>query len=236
MPIRHFQFILLGFALCCLAGKLIAAERHILVLGDSLSAGYGIAQNAGWVHLLQQRLQQQYPDIAVINASISGDTTHGGLTRLPAALQRHHPAIVVIQLGGNDGLRGLDLAQAQNNLGDMIELARQAGAQVLLLGVKLPANYGPVYAAQFHQIYTNLAKEKQVALVDFFLQGVAETTALMQADGIHPSAKAQPRILQNVWPKLEKLLQWKVLKIPHRASPHAAYSRSNGFSGRHNKP
>jgi acyl-CoA thioesterase-1 len=142
----------------------------------------------------------------VINASITGDTTHGGLTRLPAALQRHQPEIVLLELGGNDGLRGLDLATTRDNLRDMIHLARAAGARVLLLGLRLPANYGKVYADRFHAVYTELAASENAAIVDFFLEGVAETTELMQPDGIHPSAQAQPRILDNVWEGLEPLL------------------------------
>lgn len=203
LKLTHLLIISLFF----LSSNLYATDRTLLVMGDSLSAGYGIAQNDGWVHLLQQRLNKHDLDYSVINASISGDTTHGGLTRLPAALAQHQPEIVLIQLGGNDGLRGLDLTQAQHNLRQMIDLAHQSNAKVLLLGVKLPANYGPVYGAQFHQIYTKLAQEKQVALVDFFLAGVAETLELMQADGIHPSAEAQPKILQNVWGELQNLLQ-----------------------------
>lgn len=176
------------------------------MVGDSLSAAHGIAKSAGWVSLLQQRLRDKGTNAVVINASISGDTSDGGLARLPATLARVKPSVVIIELGGNDGLRGLDLKKTTDNLRRMIELSRQAGARVLLLGVKLPANYGPVYGARFHAIYTGLASALRVPLVDFFLQGVAETPKLMQADGIHPGAAAQPRILDNVWAGLKPLL------------------------------
>lgn len=184
-----------------------AAPQRILVLGDSLSAGYGLDDRSdGWVSLLQQRLDAKGTGQQVINASITGDTTHGGLTRLPDALQQHSPGIVILELGGNDGLRGFSLARTRDNLRRMIELSRAAGARVLLLGVKLPANYGRRYGEKFHAIYTALAASEQVALVDFFLEGVAETTELMQPDGIHPAASAQPRILDNVWQGLAPLL------------------------------
>ena len=192
--------------LCLFAAQVLAKPGTVLVLGDSLSAGYGIPRGQDWVSLLQQRLDGSDQAYRVVNASITGDTTHGGLTRLPAALQRHQPEIVLIELGGNDGLRGLDLATTRDNLREMIDLARGAGARVLLLGLRLPANYGKVYADRFHAVYTELAASENAALVDFFLEGVAETTELMQPDGIHPSAQAQPRILDNVWEGLEPLL------------------------------
>jgi len=197
-----FLFLLL----CLFAAQVLARPGTVLVLGDSLSAGYGIPRGQDWVSLLQQRLDGSDQAYRVINASITGDTTHGGLTRLPGALQRHQPEIVLIELGGNDGLRGLDLATTRDNLREMIHLARQAGARVLLLGLRLPANYGKVYADRFHAVYTELAASENAALIDFFLKGVAETTELMQPDGIHPSARAQPRILDNVWEGLEPLL------------------------------
>ena len=183
-----------------------ADRARLLVLGDSLSAGYGIPAEAGWVSLLQKRLDDKSGAWEVINASISGDTTGGGLNRLPAALQRHEPDIVVIELGGNDGLRGLSLSVMRNNLSQMVHLAREKGAQVLLLGVHLPANYGPRYGERFHRVFIEVAMKTKTPLVEFFLEGVAEDLALMQADGIHPSAAAQPRVLDNVWPKLETLI------------------------------
>ena len=174
-------------------------------MGDSLSAAYGIAESAGWVNLLRQRLTTTHPSSKVVNASITGDTTQGGLSRLPQALSRHQADIVIIELGGNDGLRGLSLHNMRNNLRKMVALARQAKAKVLLLGVKLPDNYGPVYGEKFHHVYKDVAASEKVALVDFFLQGVAETRTLMQADGIHPNAAAQARILENVWHGLKVL-------------------------------
>jgi len=185
------------------------AAGTILVVGDSLSAGYGIDKQRGWVALLQQRLQQESPGYRVVNASISGDTTRGGLSRLPAALKRESPAILILELGANDGLRGFAPGQTQDNLRGMIQQARDVGASVLLLGIKLPANYGPVYGEKFHRVYLELADEMQIALVPFFLEGVAETRALMQADGVHPGVEAQPRILDNVWAGLAPLLAEK---------------------------
>jgi len=183
-----------------------APAARIVVVGDSLSAAYGIDRQRGWVALLQQRLQERRLDYRVVNASITGDTTRGGLSRLPATLDRERPGVLVIALGGNDGLRGFAPEQTRSNLRAMIELGREAGARVLLLGIRLPANYGKAYGEKFHRIYRDLAEEQQVALVPFFLEGVAETRALMQADGIHPGESAQPRILDNVWAGLEPLL------------------------------
>ena len=182
------------------------ATGTILVMGDSLSAAYGIDKQRGWVALLQQRLQQQSLGYQVVNASISGDTTRGGLSRLPAALRRESPAVLVLALGANDGLRGFTPERTRDNLRMMIEQARNAGASVLLLGIKLPANYGSVYGEKFHRVYLDLANEEEVHLVPFFLEGVAETRELMQADGIHPGVQAQPRILDNVWAGLAPLL------------------------------
>lgn len=184
-----------------------ASAPSILVVGDSLSAGYGIEMRNGWVTLLQQRLiNQGYPH-AVINASISGDTTAGGRARLPAALNRHRPQIVILELGGNDGLRGLSIRETRANLEAMIRAAQSAGAQVLLVGIHLPSNYGPEFTRKFHAIYNELARAHNTALVPFLLEGVALTPGLMQPDGIHPRADAQPRLLDNVWPYLEPLLK-----------------------------
>lgn len=183
-----------------------APEPSILVVGDSLSAAYGIEKRRGWVALLQRRLEQQGLTHRVVNASITGDTTRGGLARLPKALQRERPGILIIALGGNDGLRGFAPAQTRDNLRRMIALGREAGASVLLLGVRVPENYGRAFAEKFHRVYLDLAEQEDVALVPFFLEGVAETRALMQPDGIHPGVAAQPRILDNVWVALETLL------------------------------
>ncbi len=178
----------------------------ILVFGDSLSAAYGIDPEAGWTALLQRRLERLGLPHRVANASISGDTTAGGLARLAAALERHRPSLVILELGANDGLRGLSLAAAKDNLGRMIDLAREAGAGVLLVGMRMPPNLGPRYTEKFHALYRELADEKGVPLVPFLLDGVARDPALMQGDGLHPNAAAQPRLLDNVWPWLEPLL------------------------------
>ncbi|MEM6405773.1 MAG: arylesterase [Pseudomonadota bacterium] len=175
-------------------------------MGDSLSAAYGIPRESGWVTHLQQRLQTAAPDYRVLNLSLSGETTQGGVYRLPHALQRYQPQLVVLELGANDGLRGFDLAQTTENLRQMIRLSQQAGAQVLLLGVRLPVNYGPDYRAAFQQMYADLAQQESVALVPLLLAGVAESRELMQPDGVHPNAAAQQQILQNVWSGLAPLL------------------------------
>lgn len=185
----------------------LAQPPVVLILGDSLSAGYGIAPENGWVELLKQRLKQDGFDYDVVNASISGDTTHGGLSRLPDAVERHDPAIVVIELGANDGLRGLSLEQIQRNIRRMIDLAQAKSSKVLLLGMKLPPNYGKRFTQEFHQLYHQLAAENSVALVPFFLEGVTDPTLYMQSDGFHPNETAQLPMLDNVWPFLEPLLQ-----------------------------
>jgi acyl-CoA thioesterase-1 len=196
----------IAFLSLSLTAPPVISANGILVIGDSLSAGYGIETQQGWVHLLSERLAELDRDIEVVNASITGDTTRGGLSRLPAALQRSQPAVVVIALGGNDGLRGFAPDQTRSNLRQMIQLSRDTGARVLLLGVRLPANYGQAFGEKFHRVYLDLAQEMDVALVPFFLEGVAETRALMQPDGIHPSAAAQPRMLDNIWEGLAPLL------------------------------
>lgn len=186
-----------------------APERTLLVLGDSLSAEYGLPRGSGWVALLQQRLAQHHPPLRVINASISGDTTSGGRSRLPALLAQHKPAIVVIELGGNDALRGLALDATRANLAWMTRAARQAGARVLLLGMQMPPNYGQDYARRFAGLYRQVARTEQAALVPFFLKGVADgpdPTRLFQSDRIHPNTEAQPLLLDNVWPELKKIL------------------------------
>jgi acyl-CoA thioesterase-1 len=200
-------FVVVALALCAGAQAQTPQTPTILVMGDSLSAGYGLKVETGWVALLQQRLKDKGYEYHVVNASVSGETTGGARARLPRSLQLHHPRIVIIELGGNDGLRGLPITQMKNNLQAMIEAAREAHAKVLLLGMNIPPNYGPEYASQFHRVYVDLARQYQVPLVDFLLAGVALTPQLMQADGIHPSAEAQPRLLDNIWPDLLPLLQ-----------------------------
>jgi len=176
-------------------------------VGDSLSAAHNIPVQSGWVSLLEQRLKQQMKaPPAVINASISGETTSGALTRLPGLLQKHAPGVLVIELGGNDALRGLTPAQLQANLEKMIVLGQGAGAKVLLLGIDVPPNYGPAYRQRLRQVYADLAARHHVALLPFLLEGVALDPKLMQADGLHPTAAAQPKVLDNVWPLLKPLL------------------------------
>lgn len=184
-----------------------AAQRVILVVGDSLSAAYGINQDEGWVALLQRRLEKDYPNYQVVNASISGDTTRGGLGRIDTALRTHTPAVVVLELGGNDGLRGLPLKEMRSNLSAMISKSLAANARVMLVGMRIPPNYGPSYTRDFAAIYNELAKQFEIARVPFLLDGVALNPALIQSDGIHPRAEAQPRLLENVWPHLTPLLR-----------------------------
>ena len=180
--------------------------RTILVLGDSISAGYGINLEDGWVALLQKRLKAQGYGYRVVNASVSGETTSGGLQRLPRALSIHNPAIVVIELGGNDGLRGLPLTTTRDNLNRMVELSLAARAGVLLLGMKVPPNYGPRYTEGFEQSFADLARRKKLAFIPFFLDQVALKPGLMQADGLHPTAGAQTLMLDAVWPTLQTRL------------------------------
>lgn len=183
----------------------------VLVLGDSLSAAHAIPVEAGWVSLLQGRVSD-LSNARVVNASVSGETTSGGLSRLPGLLVDHAPAIVAIQLGANDGLRGLPMAQIKDNLAQLVTLSKQAGAQVLLIGIELPVNYGPRYRDALRAIYAELAAEKSTQLVPFLLEGVALDPGLILDDGLHPNAQAQPRILDNVWPVLAPMLQ--VAAIP----------------------
>ncbi len=179
----------------------------ILVFGDSISAGYGLERvQEGWVALLQTKLQTEGYGYEVINASVSGETTAGGLARLPRALSLHQPKIVILELGGNDGLRALPIAQMRANLAQMADLAAAAGARVLLLGMRMPPNYGPDYTEQFRLSYVDLARQKKLPLVPFLLNDVAFTPNLMQADGIHPNALGEPKLLANVWPALQPLL------------------------------
>lgn len=181
--------------------------RVLLVVGDSLSAEYGLVRDAGWVKLLEQRLaQQRRGQYIVVNASISGETTSGGRTRLPALLKTHRPAVVVIELGANDGLRGLPLDLMRANLRAMIDASRAAGARVLLVGMRIPPNYGRDYAERFFLTFGDLARETKVALTPFLLDGFADDMSLFQADRIHPNERAQPRLLDNVWPHLLPLL------------------------------
>jgi len=183
-----------------------AAERTLMVLGDSLSAAYGIAVEEGWVRLLAERLEQEGLPYRVVNASVSGDTTRGALARLPAALERHDPALVVIELGGNDGLRGIPLEETRRNLEAIVRAVREHGAQPILVAMRLPPNYGPAYTERFEALYREVADALSVPLAPFLLERVALEPGLMQADGLHPSAEAQPVILDTLWPHLRPLL------------------------------
>jgi acyl-CoA thioesterase-1 len=179
----------------------------ILVFGDSISAGYGLARvEQGWVALLQTRLKEQEYGYQVVNASVSGETTAGGLARLPRALMLHQPKIVILELGGNDGLRALPIAQMRANLVRMIDLSAAAGADVLLLGMRMPPNYGPEFTEQFRLCYTEVARDKKLPLVPFLLNDIALSPNLIQADGIHPNELGQPKLLANVWPSLKPML------------------------------
>jgi acyl-CoA thioesterase-1 len=181
----------------------------LLVVGDSLSAEYGLPRGSGWVALLEQQLRDNKLPWKIINASISGDTTAGGRSRLPALLKQHQPSVVVIELGGNDALRGFSMAMTEDNLQAMVKASQAVKAKVLLVGMQVPPNYGADYAAQFSQIFVRLAKQHKTAVVPFMLKGIADTpnaNEMFQADRIHPAAQAHPRILANIWPELKKLL------------------------------
>jgi len=202
------KFLVLLLAFLGLSGTAAAAGKPvILVLGDSLSAGYGIPVDQGWVARLQQRLDAEGYGYAVVNASVSGETTVGALERLPRALARHKPALVVIELGGNDGLRGLPVTELRVNLEALVSVSREAGARVLLAAVRMPPNYGPQYTEKFYAVYEGVAKDLRVPWVPFFLEGIALREDLFQDDGIHPDLEAQPILLDNVWPVLKPLLK-----------------------------
>jgi len=193
---------------CLLVAATASAQptRTILVFGDSISAGYGLPVGKGWVALLRAKLEREGYGYRVVNASVSGETTAGGLDRLPRALALHRPRILILELGGNDGLRALPVAPMRANLERMVRLARAAGATVLLLGMRIPPNYGPEYAGAFQRAFTLIARTDSLPFVPFLLQGIALRPALMQADGLHPNVRGQPRLLANVWPALQPLL------------------------------
>ncbi|MDE2304332.1 MAG: arylesterase [Gammaproteobacteria bacterium] len=195
--------------LCLIVSMSAAAHAQptILVFGDSISAGYGIEPGRGWVALLQDRLRRLGYGYQVVNASVSGETTAGGLDRLPRALELHHPDIVILELGGNDGLRALPIPTMRDNLARMVRLARDSHAAVLLLGMRIPPNYGPRYSSDFAQSFTELAQTDRLPLVPFLMQGIALDPRLMQADGIHPNERGQPLLLTNVWKALRPLLR-----------------------------
>ncbi len=184
-----------------------ANANTLLILGDSLSAAYGVPTEQAWVALLKDRLNQEgFPHWEVVNASISGETTDGGLRRLPKLLKQHTPAVVVIELGGNDGLRGLPPTVIEKNLSKLIELTEESGAQPLLVGIQIPPNYGHRYTNLFTDIYPTLAALYEIELVPFFLEGIYDRSGWMQSDGVHPTVQAQPTLLNNVWSKLQPLL------------------------------
>jgi acyl-CoA thioesterase-1 len=199
-------FVLLILMVAAASAK--AQPPDILVLGDSISAGYGLTHvEQGWVELLRTKLKDEGYGYQVINASVSGETTAGGLARLPRALALHHPEVVVIELGGNDGLRALPIDQMRANLAKMVDLSTAAGAKVLLLGMRIPPNYGPQFTEQFRAVFPEVAHDKKVPVMPFFLNDIALTPALMQGDGVHPNEQGQPQLLQNAWPSLKPLLR-----------------------------
>lgn len=204
---KIYLFLLLTFVTSlAYAQNTTSGTTKVLVMGDSLSAGYGIDIQQGWVNLLEKEITKKYA-IQIINASVSGETSSGGNTRLPALLTKHKPDIVILELGGNDGLRGQPLKLLEKNLQTMIDASKKNGAQVLLAGMQIPPNYGPRYSTQFKTLYAQLAEKNQAALIPFLLEGIGGNPELIQRDGIHPTAEAQPIIVKNVQPELEKLLQ-----------------------------
>lgn len=204
---RTWFSALLFIALAVHASAAYSASKTVLVLGDSLSAEYGLVRGTGWVPLLTERLEAEKIDAAVLNASISGETTSGGRSRLPQLLEKHKPNVVIIELGANDGLRGLSIASTEQNLRDMINASKRSGARVLLAGMQIPPNYGTDYTRRFAAMYPKLAKELNVSLVPFLMENFAHQPAMFQSDRIHPASDAQPIMLNNVWPHLKPLLR-----------------------------
>lgn len=202
-----YKFI---FSLFLLLIPGLCPATTILIMGDSISAAYGMKLDQGWVTLLQQKLNEETPDVKLINASISGELTAGGLARIDQELTRHHPKVVIIELGGNDGLRGFSPKIIKNNLTEMIKQAETIGAKVILLGMRIPPNYGKQYTEMFAAVYRQLEKEHKVSLVPFLLDGIGTNSELMQYDGIHPNAKAQSLIMEMVWTKLQPLIEDQV--------------------------
>lgn len=195
-----------GAALVAASASAYSAPKTVLVVGDSLSAEYGLTRGAGWVALLEQKLKANKVDARIVNASISGETTSGGRARLPALLNQHRPQVVVIELGANDGLRGLPVPAAESNLREMVTMSQKQGAKVMLIGMRMPPNYGRAYTERFFGMYNSLSKEFKAPLVPFMLEGVADKPALFQADRLHPNAQAHPIILNNIWPTFSKLI------------------------------
>lgn len=205
---RRRALAICGVTFLAVAFPVVAQKSPpvLLVVGDSISAGYGLPPDRGWTRLLRERLQAQGYPHRVVNASISGDTTAGGRARLPQLLREHRPAVVVIELGGNDGLRGGDLNAMRDNLDTMVSMAQKAGARVLLVGMRMPPNYGASYTSRFAAAYTDVARAHNVPLVPFLFEGFADSDEWFQPDRVHPTLNAQPRLLENVWPALKSLL------------------------------
>lgn len=211
MTTDFFRQLAMRLSLCLLllvplAGARASAADTLLVLGDSISAAYGIDEAEGWVQLLRERLSEAGKPVEVVNASVSGETSSGGLARLPRLLEEHQPRWLILELGGNDGLRGYPPQALQRNLQRIVQLAEGEGAQVLLLGMRMPPNYGRAYTEAFEAVYPKVAAAEEVPLVPFFLEPVALEEGAMQTDGIHPTAKAQPALLEHVWPCVEQML------------------------------
>lgn len=211
MTTDFFRYLAARFGLCLLllipfAAVQASAADKLLVLGDSISAAYGIDESKGWVQLLRDRLAAQESPVEVVNASVSGETTSGGLARLPRLLSEHSPRWLIVELGGNDGLRGYPPQALQRNLQRMVQLAEKEGAEVLLLGMRMPPNYGRAYTEAFEAVYPRVAEAREIPFVPFFLEPVALEEGAMQTDGIHPTAAAQPALLEHVWPCVQAML------------------------------
>ena len=200
------RLIILFAVFLCQAIPAMAQQRNLLVWGDSLSAAFGMREEQGWVRLLSERIAREFPDYQVINGSVSGETTTGGLERLPAMLAEYLPELVILELGGNDGLLGIPVDAIRRNLDAMIRLIEANGGRVLLAGIRIPPNYGPRYTEPFHENFFRLAEEHELPLLPFLIESIPEVPELMQNDGIHPVAKAQPIVLENVWTVLEPML------------------------------
>lgn len=209
ISLRNLSVALLAMLSWSVSASAYSAPKTVLVVGDSLSAEYGIARGAGWVALAEQKLKAQKVDVNVVNASVSGETTSGGRTRLPQLLAKHKPDIVVIELGANDGLRGLPVAAADSNLRAMVDTAKKAGAKVLLVGIRIPPNYGRDYSEKFFAMYETISKAARVPLAPFMLEGVVTRPELFQQDRLHPLAEAHPVILANIWPHLLAIVKAK---------------------------
>lgn len=205
--IKVKKSVLAGLLMLAASASAYSAPKTVLVLGDSLSAEYGLARGTGWVALLDQKLKAQKIAASIVNASVSGETTSGGLTRLPALLTQYKPEVVVIELGANDGLRGLPVAAASANLRSMVTLAQKQNARVMLVGMRMPPNYGRAYTDKFFDMYQDVSTELKAPLVPFMLEGVAQEPAMFQSDRLHPLASAHPTILANIWPTFSALIK-----------------------------